>query len=290
MKENLSSKPFDMALLCASTEPLNFIDGNGASHTFTPDKSKGFFQFDFCYGFPNETDTGLAVYHSIIGANYKELEDQYLSYEHQMGVYDPSKKMDDRIIGHVVAVSFPRPRNGGWKLSDPQPNITGVAAFYKKSQGMRKIIGEHLTGRHEWTVSMEIDWVLEDSGFAVKRGTARDGKGTMSDPTFNTSPQDFLDAGWEYVPFDKAPADLVATFSPERNKVVKNYKGRKVTVLVGGIDKPVHYAGLGLVKYGGEKKAKINRLVASKENAGLGGAIRDLPRILQEAAARLVKP
>jgi hypothetical protein len=167
----------------------------------------------------------------------------------------------DRVIGSVVAIDFPREPGGGWAIhadASKAPCISGVGVLYKQTSGMAKVLGEHTSGRHSYKVSMEVLYPFEDAGFAVEL------KG--KDPEFNFTPPDMLRAGYEYVPVNQAPEMLVATFSRKNERVVAQYKGRKVTVLMGGLNNAVHYAGVGVVHFGAEPPAKISRLVANDRN------------------------
>jgi len=44
---------------------------------------------------------------------------------------------------------------------------------------------------------------------------------------------------------------------------VKDYKGRKSYLLMGGLDGSVHFSDVGLVRYGAEPKAAIQSMAAS---------------------------
>ena len=122
---------------------------------------------------------------------------------------------------------------------------------------------------------------FEEAGFAVElakaNGTAKNGyrPAGFQDPVYDFTPQDLLMAGYEYVPYDKAPAELIATFSRKKNRVMAAWKGRRVTVLMGGLSSRVHYAGAGVVHFGAERTAKIQRLAASKDYEHVLSAFAD---------------
>jgi len=103
-----------------------------------------------------------------------------------------------------------------------------------------------------------VKYPFSETGFAIER----DGKAALKEFSESTPP-DMAAAGYDYVATANAPKDLIATFSQERNRITKDYKGRKTTLLMGGIDGDVHFAGVGLVKYGAEKTAAIQTLAAS---------------------------
>jgi hypothetical protein len=244
---------------------------------YVPDFTKGYFQFQFSHAYPILTAYGTGLHPNVVARSYKSLEDQNVNYEHQIAEYHKKSGKDvrDRVIGSIVAVDFPQAPVGGWKVNpDPgkAPGITGVAAVFKQAQGMVKVMGEHSTGRHKYTVSMECLWPFNEAGWiaALKPAPGEKQNGSrpagFRDPDNDFTPTDLLACGVEYYPFDKAPADLVATFSRKSERVVAQWHGRKCGVLMGGLDNPVHYAGAGVVHFGAERTAKIMRLAASGED------------------------
>ena len=245
-----------------SDESIEWLDRDGRKLTFTPDETKVFFKFTMSHVFPVATHYGTALHAPVVEKSYRSLLYQNLNYEHQMAAYykEPGvpSKVEDRILGSVVAVEFPRSPTGGWKLVPEveTPGITGVASFAKLATAINRVVGDHQTGRHTYTVSMEVQYPFDQAGFALKVG----GKKREFDAS---TPTDFAQAGYEYVPFKDAPEMLVATFSKKRNRIVARYKGRECCLLMGGLEGQVHYCGMGLVKYGAEKTAAITRLAAS---------------------------
>lgn len=252
---------------------------------FVPDDTKGYFTFNISTAFPQgATYYGTALHSAVIDRSYRTLVDQPLNYEHQVRHYfkKPGKEtnVEDRFLGSIRAVDFARQPAGGWKLSlNSAPCITGVSSYWKNATGMNKILGDHQTGRHKYSVSMEVEYRPMESGFAV----AHKGK-----PTFDSTPSDFAEAGFDYVPYADAPEELRATFSEERNRIIGRYKNRDTFLLMGGLDKNVHYAGVGLVKYGAERTAEITRMAASGGPI-LADVFSGLPSLLEEAFRKCSK-
>jgi hypothetical protein len=243
-----------------SIEFLGYGDENDiASKTrrrlkFTPHSTKGYCEFSVSSAFPSGiTSYRTALWSKVIENSFSTLLHGNLNREHSKKIYDPKK--EDKNIGSIVAINFPDAPmiGGGWRIGGETPKITGVACYDKLSTAIQQFVGEHMAGRSQHTVSMEVLWRLEDAGFAVNSG----GKGLFKD----TTPDHFAQAGWDYVPYKDAPKDLKATF---RDGAVKGkWKNNPVAILMGGLDGAVHYAGLGVVRYGAEPTAKINRLTAS---------------------------
>ena len=269
-----SSSPFVLSLNEGSQ--LDFSDRSGTKHVFVPDETKGFFNFQLAKAFPfGATAHGTGLHPAVTERSFQSLHLQNLNFEHQLAEYHkvPGKTntVRDRVIGGIAAVDYPSTPSGGWKIAKDAadaPCINAVATYWKLTQGMKSIIGEHMTSRHQWTVSMEVQYTLAESGFAVR---------LKEKPKFAFTPDDMLAAGWEYVPFDKSPKELQECFSREKNRVTKRFQGREVFVLMGGIENRVHFAGVGLVRYGAEPTAKISRMTA---NDGLTAPFNRLEELL----------
>lgn len=277
----------EVMLALAGDEGMEFVTADGTKQFFKPDDTKGYLRFQMAHGFPNVLAYGTALTAQTVANSFASLLHQPFDYEHQIAAYhdDPEGKkpnhVTDRILGSVVAVDFPRMPSGGWKISEAgdAPKITGVACYAKLAQGMRKVIGEHATGRHRWSVSMECNYGTHDSGFAI----ARDGKEPLKEFA-ETTPEDFASAGWDYVPVPKAPDKVLATFSKAKKRIVSDYKGRKTYLLMGGAAGSVHFSGVGLVRYGAEKTAGIQSLSASAAPSIIA-PLADLAGLLEQIAA-----
>lgn len=265
----------------------SIIDFNGTK--YVPDDTKGYFRFSVSHSFPVETVYQTALHPAVIAASYQTMLNQNVNIEHQIREYHKkdNPNAQDHVIGSIVAVTFPLQPHGGWKIqadASKTPGIEGVGVFFKMTSGMNKIFGEHSTGRNKYTVSMEVQYPFnEQCGFALNLKPVAPGKGGgFQPPLFAFSPPDFLSAGYEYVPYDKAPADLIACFSKKKNRVVMAYKSRHVTVMMGGLNNPVHYAGLGIVKYGAESTAKLIRMAASAPKDA-SGPFAELAALIAES-------
>lgn len=261
--ESLSTSFDSLSLLLCGDNGMEFTS-KGQRHTFKPDLTRGYLKFEMAHAFPNRLAYGTAIHPAVVARSADSLLHQNLNYEHQLADHfkdDPDRKgkVNDRLLGAVLAVHFPQGSNFQVGASpEDAPFISAVASYAKHAQGMNRIIGDHATGRHKWTVSMEVKYPFSETGFAV----ARNGREPLKEFSDST-PSDMSAAGYDYVSTLEAPEDLLATFSQKKNRIVKDYKGRKATLLMGGIDGDVHFAGVGLVKYGAEKTAAIQTLAAS---------------------------
>jgi len=149
----------------------------------------------------------------------------------------------------------------GWRLDsrDAPPSISGLGVLFKQTTGMQQIIGNHQAGRHKYTVSMEADYRHMDSGIAIATNGGKQ--------LFDTTPDHFAAAGYDYVPVAEAPEELLAALTQKGRamSVKKKYRNRPVAYLMGGLTGSVHFAGVGVVKYGAERTAQITRVTASND-------------------------
>lgn len=254
-EEILSEGSKGVTLCREETQPP--IDFKGRK--YEPDKTKGFLKFKMSHAFPVINAYGQALHPNVIAQSFQSLLYQNLNYEHIVVAYDKKSYSSDKFLGTVVDVDFPSAPVTGWKVSadkEDVPHIEAVASFAKLARGMDTVVGRHLGGRHKYSVSMEIQYPYKDCGFAIALNEKK--------PTINKdTPEDLLAAGWEYVPWIGCDDDLLGCFSLKENRIVKDWKGRKVVQMMGGLDKPVHYSGVAIVQYGAEAEAEILQMAAS---------------------------
>ena len=147
---------------------------------------------------------------------------------HIVRSYNPELNKEDRILGTIVGVEFPAMPEGGWRVQAERslaPGIRAVAAMHKAADGVRRILQQWVTGSIPWTVSMEQDYYLEDSGFLVK---------AKADKWIEKTPEDLLDLGWIYVPAKEAPDGLLACFDAEGSKMISHWGNAETLILFGG--------------------------------------------------------
>jgi hypothetical protein len=276
-----SPAPFEGALEL-STFANNVIEFKGAK--YVPDETKGYFTFAISHSFPVSTFYGTALHPNVIAQSYNSMLHQNLNFEHNIRAYHKSKGdknyVEDRVIGSIVAVDFPAGM-GTLRAGKEPVAIKGVAVYYKMTTGMQKVVGEHQTSRHRYTVSMEVQYPYDDSGLAIASAGAK---------PMDTTPADLAAMGYDYVPWSAASEELRGTFSKEKNRIVKKYQGRETFMLMGGVNGTVHYAGIGLVKYGAEPTAEITQMAASATGeVEKFQPILSLGDLIEEAAKKILK-
>ncbi len=280
--------------LCA-----NAIDVGG--QRLIPDDSKAYAEFYISHAWPVETAYGTALHPGTIANSWRSMTHQMLNRAHMVKAYDTSKEKNeiarDYILGAIAAVEYPEAPMGGWRLGKENPPAIRVgAAIWKNAEGVPKILGEHLSGRHKWTVSMEVNYSILQSGFVVKNRPEAPKKAATLLNEF--TPDEFTNLGLGYVAMEQAPEDLLDTydFDRKRMKPKATWQGMPVTLLKGGINGQVHYQGVGLVRYGAEREAFIQQVLAEDPEALEGltdesmGLLRNYFEQLEKNFKKLLTP
>lgn len=261
--QTLTSRTF--GTVTALQADSSFIEFSG--QRFAPDPTKAYARFTICHGFPCITAYGTSFHPGTIGNSYQSLLHQMVDYDHQVRIYDDSKDKTkiphDKTLGFVAAVDYPRMPSGGWKVGADRgqaPAVEGVMGIFKNAQQTQRVLGEYLTGRHKWTVSIEANYSLLGSGFVVgDAGNGTKGQRALMD---EQTPPEMKDLGFGYVTVESAPPELVNCFDLKKRSIVSAWNKLPVSLLMGGINGDVHLAGVGIVRYGAEREAEIQQMLA----------------------------
>lgn len=256
-----------------------------------PDPTKAYIEFRLAHAFPVVSAYRTSLHPTTVRNSYMSMLNQQFNYGHLVREYHKESDKDireDRILGAIVAVDFPREPMGGFTLtnSDDAPGMRCVATIAKQAKGMDRVLGQYQTGRKDQTVSLELEYILADSGVVLVPaaqgslvGKEREDALTDNDRTMlaKFTPPDYARAGLGYVPLAAAPDDLFRCFDLQTGMWSKPYKGNNLVTLMGGIDGSVHFKGTGLVNYGAEPAARIETLLAEdKGMAALAASIAKL--------------
>jgi len=241
-----------------------------AGQQFEPDDTKAYVEFYLSHGFPVITSDRTAIHPQVVANSYPSLLHQVFNLGHVMKAYDPENNARDRILGSVVAVEFPEAAGAdGWKVqADPAkaPGIHGVAVMHKLAEGAAQILGQHRSGKRRWTVSMETQFLPEESGFLVGES---DAFGNDIGFAAEETPSDLRDLGYVYVPWGKA-GSVMEAWDEERTRIKPAYQSRQIVFLLAGLNGRVHYNGVGLTPWGKEPTAAIRQMVAEEDLADAG--------------------
>lgn len=235
---------------------------------FEPDEGSAYVEFRLAHGFPVVSAYGTAVHPGTIANSWRSLVGKPLNFNHQMRANDRSKDKDeirrDYVLGAVMAAEYPTTPFGGWKVGSDaaaSPGIRAVGVIHKLAEKVPQILGEHLGGRHRWTVSMEMGWNMAESGFIV--GTPDKARGKVASLLKETTPEEFSALGYGYVPAVHAPDELLGCWNYDKHCVGGAWEGLPVRVLMNGVGGQTQFAGVGLVRYGAEREAEIQQILAT---------------------------
>jgi hypothetical protein len=246
----------------------------------TPNQTRGYLEFFLAHAFPVVTAYRTGLHAGTVANSWESMWDQNFNYGHRIARYhkgteDEGRIRDDAIIGCVVGVEYPKTPDGGWKLGpiEEAPGMRCVAALFKQAQRVDRILGEHMSGKHKWTVSMEVDYWLENSGVALlARGDSVTGQRASlpkseAELVDANTPDDFKAKGVGYLPLLQAPDDLIKCFSAKEGMWTKPWCEHDLVTLLGGLNGQVHFKGAGSVQYGAEPTATIGQVLAGDLNA-----------------------
>jgi hypothetical protein len=136
-----------------------------ASQNFQANDWRSFVEFDICHSLPvvaqpaSGTGNITAFHPASLAASYRELLYQQMNIEHLIKHHDPKTITHDRIIGCVVATSYPPEPEGGWQIPTDKASSIPIhccAVVHKIAQGAIEMLNEHLSGQRKWSVSIEV--------------------------------------------------------------------------------------------------------------------------------------
>lgn len=251
-----------------------------------PDNTKAYVPCVLSHSWPVVMAFGNTLHPNTIARSFQSLRDQNVNIGHMVHSYDKDNIPRDRIVGSVVSVDFPASDDGGWILgNDPTkaPGIRAVMSLFKQAAGIDRIIGQFLSGKRQWSVSVEYLYDFKESGWLVIPATASQNYELAGEMvTMGTTPDEVRKLGMWYVPWTKAPDEMLSCWNKRKARVDKDYKGAKVVLMQGGIDGGIHYMGIGLTEAPAEPTAKINDMFASKHPE-----VGELFKPLADATAKL---
>lgn len=257
-----------------------------AGQRLEPDLTKAYLEFKMGHPFhvrPDGKPGGVTGYGTTTSAatfakSHPSLLHQLVDLGHKVKFYDRSPEQDqirrDFAMGSIVGVEYPGRPATGWPLAlrpDQVPFIRGAAVIHKQLEKVPQMLGEHLGGRHKWSVSLEMKFPHAQSGFIIHQRSKADRHQTaaMAESAKNLGPLTTAlnDLDMDYVAVEHAPKDLFACYSKNENRMTKPWDGLPVTFLQGGWDGENHFMGVGIVRYPAEKEAEISQILASDPDA-----------------------
>ncbi len=258
--------------------------------TLMPDKHKAYMEFFLAHSWPVVTVYGTCLHPATVRNSYQSMLHQVLDLEHLMRGFDKENIARDRILGTIVGVEHSW--NGVMpKTKEEAPNMRAVAVIHKMAEGVDRLLGSHQSGRHEWSVSMELNSDLRDAAFVVELPQdAKEAEAELAGE-FAGTPGEFARLGYGCASWARCSDELFQCWAHKElgGSIVKKYRERSVALMLGGVDGLVTFQGVGVVKAGAEKEAYIAQVLASRGMLkGDGEAERCSALREKEAVAALV--
>jgi len=152
------------------TSDVSFLAANDPVFgELKPDDYKGYFRFRIATAFPSvigpEMHGRVFGFHPQVLANsYRSLLHQQTNLGHMLKAYGAYR---DRIIGSVVGVGVGNLQRcgGGQKIAasvDAAQYLDCVAVFYKMAEGVKDMLGNHVSARQKQAVSIEAGTTMAD--------------------------------------------------------------------------------------------------------------------------------
>lgn len=206
-------------------------------------------EFDIMRALPGVTGPEMhgryCGYHpQVLWNSHQRLIHMPTNFHHQVKSYGTSKK--DRFNGTVIATAFPAPVNGvKWGLPatvDDAPSVKVLAVMWKSADGVDNMLGEFLTNKVPWNVSIEACY-RHDEVYIYHSG----------DRTFT-----LLSEARE------GPMKSAITISKKNGLMVGKLNGHQLVICPGGDreDGEIDLCGVGYTPNQAEPTAVINRIAA----------------------------
>jgi hypothetical protein len=218
---------------------------------FKPNDWVSFVEFDICHALPVTaqpaygTGNVTAFHPATLAMSHEDLLYQQCNLEHLVKAHDPKNITHDRIIGCVVATSFPPEPEGGWTIPDSKAEAACIhccAAVFKVAQGAVEMLNEHVSEERKWSVSIEV------------MGRAMDQMGLYRPSTKELFP--LLDA-------PDAWFDALARNDQKRLCVGKLTCGEQLALVYGGTGNKVMFQGVGFTGTPASLEAQITAVQLS---------------------------
>jgi hypothetical protein len=254
--------------------------------TWAPDEATAYLLCTLSHTIPTFTWYGEGLAPDVVRGGWQSILHKPLNREHQMRAHDPKTIARDRVIGCTVAATCGlRDVHTLPATMEETQGIDVLACVFKQAEGVPKLLGEHLTARKTYTVSMEVRYFVGQSGFLVdtSEDSPEAARALAQESGAEDTPSLWKSAGWMYVPVQRAGEDLLATrcltlkdgvWQASRNRMRDRrpdgkgfygiWKDHRVWWLMGGLGGEVSYNGVGVVGLGAEPTAQITQMVAHR--------------------------
>lgn len=172
LTELLASAATAMPLVVTESSEVSLLAADDPVFAdLKPDDYKGYFRFRIATSFPAvigpEMHGRVFGFHPQVLANsYRSLLHQQTNLDHMLKAYGAYR---DRIIGSIVGVGIGNLQRclGPQKIAasvEAAQYLDCVAVFYKMAEGVKDMLGNHITSRQKQSVSIEAGTTMADMG------------------------------------------------------------------------------------------------------------------------------
>lgn len=229
-----------------------------------PDVYSAYVRFSICKSLPNvmgpESASGavFGVHPAVVARSFETLRYKQMNRGHQLKALG---KPADNIVGCVLGCAYPEEPEGGWTIPESvgaAPSISGLGVLFKQAQGVDKLLGEHQSGKHTWSVSMEMTYYYDEVG--------------IYDPVTRLAYDraDIPKMLWNYLAEDEKGKLLVR----------KNARQVPLVLIPGGVSGNIWFSGVGYTKSPAERTASVDHIAAESREGMMVCEVAEAPRWL----------
>jgi len=207
------------------------------SVTFSDSDSVVYFPFKMCHSLPKRNARGRGFTPHVLHNSFASAVDSLVNFDHHL-VDNGIGAESDIIIGHIKAAIFDSSKAGieiaNAKAIPKEPiPLFGLGAIYLRHSSVPGMIQNHLKKKETWLTSMECGHKWSESCFLYEG---------------------------EFIPLKDAEQGMLQCVGKNQ---VKPYKGKELTVCLGGLNSTVDFWGLGMTTQPADGDAEILAMIAA---------------------------
>ena len=179
---------------------------------------------EMCHSLPFVNQRGRCFTHDTLKRSVELVGDNLINFDHEIS--DNGFTDQERICGHLKGARI------GEKNENNEYPMYALATLYRRHPEVKKMANEHTSG-NLWYVSMECGHDILKSHFYYED---------------------------EFIPVKEAASDMLRCVEEGR---IKNYKGKKLSLAVGGKDGVANFWGMALTKTPADEGSNILSMFAA---------------------------
>lgn len=192
-----------------------------------------------CHSLPTINRRGRCFFPQVIHRSAPSANDQLVDLDH---ILKRNQYGQDKVIGHIKAIRFDP--EGLWNPSLQLANtpvipskaipLYALMALFRRTEDGNDIVQQCLKNRRKWKSSMECVADLPDCGFLYEG---------------------------QYIDFANAEPEMIQCVEKMR---VRPYKGKKLSLCLGGMDRTVDFCGVGITPSPADGDCEVMGLVTRR--------------------------